>query len=108
MLIQLKREVEIQRNMLHPHVLRLFGYFWDDLRIYLILELAPGGEVYNHLTQAGYFGEDRASRYIRQVTIALLHCHKKNVIHRCVKQCSKRILVSCQTKEQVHTIRQVS
>jgi serine/threonine protein kinase len=29
----------------------MFGYFWDKNRIYLILEYAPGGEMYKVLTK---------------------------------------------------------
>jgi hypothetical protein len=35
---QLRREIEIQTNLRHKNILRMFGYFWDDKRIYLILE----------------------------------------------------------------------
>lgn len=32
------------------------GFFYDHKRIYLILELASGGELYNSLVEAGCFG----------------------------------------------------
>lgn len=25
----------------HPHIVRMFGYFHDDVRVYMILEYAP-------------------------------------------------------------------
>ena len=43
---QLRREIEIQSHLRHPHVLRMFGYFYDETRVYLILEFAPRGEMY--------------------------------------------------------------
>lgn len=46
---QLKREVEIQSHLRHPNILRLYGYFHDEARVYLILEYAPGGELYKYL-----------------------------------------------------------
>jgi hypothetical protein len=27
----------------------MYGFFWDDKKIYLILEYAPGGELYKEL-----------------------------------------------------------
>lgn len=33
----------------HPNILRMYGYFYDDKRIYLILEYAPKGELYKEL-----------------------------------------------------------
>ena len=46
---QLRREIEIQSHLRHPNVLRLFGFFWDAKKIYLILEYAPGGELFKEL-----------------------------------------------------------
>ena len=46
---QLRREVEIQAHLQHRNILRLYNYFYDDTRIYLILEYAPGGELYKEL-----------------------------------------------------------
>ena len=50
--------------------MRLFGYFWDDKRIYLILEFAPRGEMYKCLQKCSgqKFDEPRASKYIKQMT----------------------------------------
>jgi aurora kinase, other len=79
---QLRREIEIQSHLRHRNILRLFGYFYDDERIYLILEFAPGGEVFKKLKKEGRFSEEVAARYIAQMTRALIHCHKKHVIHR--------------------------
>jgi hypothetical protein len=46
---QLRREIEIQSHLRHPNILRLFGYFYDESRVYLILEYAPRGELYKSL-----------------------------------------------------------
>jgi serine/threonine protein kinase len=43
---QLRREIEIQSHLRHPNILRLFGYFYDEERVYLILEYAARGEMY--------------------------------------------------------------
>jgi len=84
---QLRREIEIQSHLRHPNILRLFGYFYDENRVYLILEFAPKGEMYKHLQKQkqGRFDEATSSRYIRQMTDALVYCHSKKVIHRDIK-----------------------
>ncbi|CAE7398167.1 Aurka, partial [Symbiodinium sp. KB8] len=46
---QLRREIEIQSHLRHRNILRLYGYFWDEKRVYLILEYAPKGELYREL-----------------------------------------------------------
>ena len=37
---QLRREIEIQSHLRHINILRLYGFFWDQTRVYLILEYA--------------------------------------------------------------------
>lgn len=63
----------------------MFGYFWDEKCIYIILEFAPGGELYKQLTARGRFSEPLTAKYIHDLSIALNYCHIKHVIHRDIK-----------------------
>ena len=58
---QVRREIEIQSNLAHPHCLRMYGHFHDTKRIFLILEFAGKGELYKHLRKAGKFPEWQAA-----------------------------------------------
>lgn len=82
---QLRREIEIQSHLRHPNILRLYGYFYDDTRVYMILEYAPRGELYTLLKQVGKFDDEQAATYINQLADALNYCHSKKVIHRDIK-----------------------
>lgn len=82
---QLRREVEIQSHLRHPNILRLFGYFYDETRVFLILEFAARGELYKDLQRSGTFDEPRAAGYIASLAHALNYCHGKHVIHRDIK-----------------------
>ncbi|TWW61873.1 aurora kinase A isoform X1 [Takifugu flavidus] len=82
---QLRREVEIQSHLRHPNILRLYGYFHDPSRVYLILEFAPKGELYGELQRCGSFPEERSATYIMELADALNYCHSKKVIHRDIK-----------------------
>ncbi|XP_019716695.1 aurora kinase A isoform X1 [Hippocampus comes] len=82
---QLRREVEIQSHLRHPNILRLYGYFHDDSRVYLILEYAPKGELFGELQRCGFFSEDRSATYIMELADALDYCHSRKVIHRDIK-----------------------
>ncbi|KFP35024.1 Aurora kinase A, partial [Chlamydotis macqueenii] len=82
---QLRREVEIQSHLRHPNILRLYGYFHDVTRVYLILEYAPRGEVYKELQKFTKFDEQRTATYITELADALSYCHSKSVIHRDIK-----------------------
>ncbi|KAF3856568.1 hypothetical protein F7725_017291 [Dissostichus mawsoni] len=69
----------------HPNILRLYGYFHDSTRVYLILEFAPKGELYSELQRCGSFPEDKSATYIMELADALNYCHSKKVIHRDIK-----------------------
>ncbi|KAF1811914.1 serine/threonine-protein kinase-like protein [Eremomyces bilateralis CBS 781.70] len=82
---QVRREIEIQSNLAHPNILRLYGHFHDRDRVFLILEFAGKGELYKHLRKAGRFEDSRAAQYIAQMTSALKYLHRKHVMHRDIK-----------------------
>ncbi|CAG9864407.1 unnamed protein product [Phyllotreta striolata] len=84
---QVTREIEIQCSLKHPNILRMFGYFHDESRIYMILEYAPKGAVYAKLLSSPNkrFSEETAGAYIGQVADALQYCHSRNIIHRDIK-----------------------
>jgi aurora kinase, other len=82
---QLRREIEIQSHLRHNNILRLYGYFYDQSRIYLILEFAARGELYKDLQKLKRFPEERAAYYIGSLAASLHYCHEKSVIHRDIK-----------------------
>ncbi|XP_070495920.1 aurora kinase C [Chironomus tepperi] len=84
---QVRREIEIQSHLRHPNILRMYGFFHDEARIYLILEYAPGGTLFNALkSQPNHrFDEKKSAKYIKCLVSALIYLHERNVIHRDIK-----------------------
>lgn len=84
---QVRREIEIQSHLRHPHILRLYGYFHDASRIYLILEYAPKGALFKELQNQPNkrLDEKRTAKYILSLADALNYLHERDVIHRDIK-----------------------
>ncbi|KAG5415169.1 hypothetical protein IGI04_002743, partial [Brassica rapa subsp. trilocularis] len=82
---QLRREVEIRSHLRNLNILRLYGYFYYQKRVYLILEYAARGKLYKELQKCKYFSERRAATYVASLARALIYCHGKHVIHRDIK-----------------------
>ncbi|PKK69738.1 serine/threonine-protein kinase aurora-1-like protein [Rhizophagus irregularis] len=99
MIEQLKREVEIQSHLRHSNILRLYGYFHDKHRVFLVLEYAENGELYKNLQKDGPFTEHKAASYISQIAAALVYLQKKKVIHRDMKP--ENILLSSDGKIKI-------
>jgi len=57
--MNLVRELEIHSRLHHDNVVKFFGYFWDDRKVYLILEYAPDGALWDYMKkkQHGRFSE---------------------------------------------------
>lgn len=61
---QLRREMEIQSSLRHPNILRLYGWFHDADRVFLILEYAHNGELYRELRMKGHLTENQAATVV--------------------------------------------
>ncbi|KAJ1358794.1 hypothetical protein KIN20_017315 [Parelaphostrongylus tenuis] len=82
---QVNREIDIQYHLKHPNILQLKGYFHDQQRIYIILEFAEGGNLYERMKRKVKLGEAEAAKYVRQLADALSYCHVRRIIHRDIK-----------------------
>lgn len=70
----------------HPNVVRLYEVIDTQTKLYLILELGDGGDLYDYIMRHdGGLGEDMAREYFRQIVRAISYCHRLHVVHRDLK-----------------------
>jgi aurora kinase A len=79
---QLRREIEIQSHLRHPNILRLYGYFYDDSRVYMILEYAPKGELYTYLKSVGKFDNEKAATVRNKIQNLHLNDYKHFIFYK--------------------------
>lgn len=89
---QIREEIKIQLHLNHRNVLRLYDYFRDEKKIYLVLEYAPKGSVLDIQKRFEHFSESLASKIIKQTADGLGYIHSKNIVHRDLKP--ENLLVS--------------
>lgn len=82
---QLRREVEIQSRLSHPNIIRLYGVFQDEKTVWLVLELAEGGSLYDFMDKHGALSADEIRPIAFQLLAAELYLEKRFVIHRDIK-----------------------
>jgi len=84
---KLYHEVSIMRELNHPHIIKLHEVYYARRQIYLIMEVARGGEVFDLLTsQAGdHFSEPFAAELMIQMLSAVHYMHSRGVVHRDLK-----------------------
>lgn len=91
-----QNEIEVMQEISHPNIIQLVD-FWDkgiltkqsgstkDNVVYLALELATGGELFDFIAQTGSFSEPVARYYFHQMIDAFEYLHTKGISHRDLK-----------------------
>uniref|UniRef100_A0A1A8P5K4 MAP/microtubule affinity-regulating kinase 3 n=2 Tax=Nothobranchius TaxID=28779 RepID=A0A1A8P5K4_9TELE len=82
---KLFREVRIMKGLNHPNIVKLFEVIETDKTLYLVMEYASGGEVFDYLVAHGRMKEKEARAKFRQIVSAVNYCHQKNIVHRDLK-----------------------
>ena len=79
-------EIELLKQLDHPNIVKLFEYFSDNEKYYLITEYCKGGDLFELIKKKKKFSELSASYIMYQIFRALIYCHyTHHIIHRDIK-----------------------
>ncbi|CAD8170533.1 unnamed protein product [Paramecium octaurelia] len=78
-------EINVYKQLDHPHILKLYEFYQDEKNFYIIIELCTGGELFDKIIEKGSFSEKEASYVMKQIMSAVLYAHNQNIVHRDLK-----------------------
>ena len=83
--ISSEREMEILKRVHHPNIVHLYEVHKAGRKVYLLLELANGGDLCTRLKNVGHFQEHYTKKIIVMLLDALEYLHRHGVTHRDLK-----------------------
>lgn len=78
-------ELAVLRRVSHPHVIQLIEVFQSHTRVYMVLQLATGGELLDRVVSRGHFTERDATQALRMVLAGVEYLHHLGITHRDLK-----------------------
>jgi len=81
----IKMEMEILKKVNHPNIISLHEMVEDGNKLYFIMELVTGGELFDRIVEKGSYTEEDAKTLIRKIVSAIEYLHSKNIAHRDLK-----------------------
>lgn len=78
-------EIGILLKLNHPNIIRLKEIYETPEKIYLLLELVTGGELFDRIVSCGYYSEKAAAVCVKAMLEAVKYLHDNEIIHRDLK-----------------------
>lgn len=78
------QEISIMRRLRHPNIIPLHDYYEESDRFLLVMDLAPGGDLYEQVKTRPY-SEEEAQSLFRNLVAAIKYLHSLNIVHRDLK-----------------------
>jgi len=78
-------EINILKEIDHPNIIKMYEFFEDEKRYYLVTEICKGGELFDEILQRGKFSERDGAVLMKQVLSCINYCHQANIVHRDLK-----------------------
>lgn len=78
-------QISIMKMVKHKHVVKLYEVLASRTKIFIVLELITGGELFDKIVAEGRFNEEMARFYFRQLCTGVKYCHTMGVCHRDLK-----------------------
>lgn len=82
---QIKKEISIMKMVKHKSIVGMIEVLASKTKIFIVLDLVTGGELFDKIVAAGKLGEEEARFYFAQLIEGVEYCHKLGICHRDLK-----------------------
>lgn len=79
------REIHILKLIRHPNIVQLYEIIETPGQLYLIMEYASGGELFDYIVKKQRIPEKEACKFFQQIIAGVEYIHKLNIVHRDLK-----------------------
>lgn len=83
--VDIKREIAIMKALDHQNIVALNDVLYSPKRVFMVMELVKGGELFESIVKNGRQNEETARKYFHQLIDAVHYCHHRGVYHRDLK-----------------------
>ena len=83
---ELKNEINILKEIDHPNILKIYEFFEDNEKLYIVMEFCDSGDISEKMDNFGEFGEFVLKYVMYQVFLGVNFLHLKKVVHGDIKR----------------------
>jgi len=82
---RLMDEIQILKSVRHPNIVQVHKVYENGNKVFIVMELMKGGELFDHIIERGCLVETEAIAIVRKLCDAICYLHKKDILHRDIK-----------------------
>ena len=82
---RISREIEILKTIMHPNIAQMYESFSTIHNIYLMMEYAEGGDLFDYISNKNFLSEIEACNFYRQIIGVLEYLIEMGISHRDIK-----------------------
>ncbi|KAJ3215012.1 calcium calmodulin-dependent protein kinase type 1G [Dinochytrium kinnereticum] len=81
----IETEVSILMKVRHENIIELYDMYEIDNKIYLVMELVTGGELFDDIVGKGKYTERDTAKIVQKILLAIDYLHSHGIAHRDLK-----------------------
>lgn len=79
------KEIAIMKKAQHPNIIQFIDMYELDDRMYIVMELVRGGELFDRICDKAQYKESEAAAFAQDILSALEYLHSLGIVHRDIK-----------------------